>query len=64
MQEQAFYVVRNYASSEEDIDVIFHEVGSEKLVDMIVDALESKTPDVVVQVSFSLLFVFYLFRDL
>lgn len=65
MQEQAFYVIRNYASSEEDIDVIFHEVDSEKLVEAIVDALESKTPDVVVQVGFSLpLFIFDLFHDL
>lgn len=67
MQEQAFYVIRNYASCEEDIDVIFHELGSDKLVATIVDALESKTPDVVVQVcislSLSLLLTFHFVPD-
>lgn len=60
VQEQAFYVIRNYASSEEDIDVIFHELGSDKLVSTIVDALESKTSDIVVQVCCSPSFPYFL----
>ncbi|KAI0045366.1 ARM repeat-containing protein [Auriscalpium vulgare] len=54
VQEQAFYILRNFASCEDDIEFVFKELGSEHLLDVIVSALESKNTDVVLQAALTL----------
>jgi hypothetical protein len=50
IREQAFGIVRNFADSEEDIDVVFLELGSDRLLDIIASGLQSKNSDVLLQV--------------
>ncbi|KAI0064492.1 ARM repeat-containing protein [Artomyces pyxidatus] len=54
VQEQAFYIIRNFANCEEDIEMVFQEFGPEHLLDVLVLALESKNGDVVLQAAFTL----------
>ncbi|KAI0029217.1 ARM repeat-containing protein [Vararia minispora EC-137] len=53
VREQAFNIVRNFADSEEDIEIVFLELGSEHLLNLITSALESKNTDVLLQVLIS-----------
>ncbi|THH14939.1 hypothetical protein EW146_g5460 [Bondarzewia mesenterica] len=55
VQEQAFHVLRNFASSEEDIELMFRRLGGEEaLLEMLREALESKNADVVLQAAWVL----------
>jgi len=49
VQEQAFYIIRNFADSDDDIELVFVELGSSNLLDLLGAALESKNADVVLQ---------------
>jgi armadillo repeat-containing protein 8 len=52
LQEQAFHIVRHLAETEDDIDVIFQEFGSENLLNYLAPALETDNVDILLQVHF------------
>ncbi|KAI0797444.1 armadillo-type protein [Abortiporus biennis] len=49
IQEQAFHVVRHLSDGEEGIDMLFHEIGSETLMNALSTALEIDNDDVLLQ---------------
>ena len=50
LQEQSFYLVRNLADTEEGIDMVFAEIGSDLLLGALSQALDSENDDVLAQV--------------
>ena len=50
LQEQALYILRNFTDCEEDIELVFEELGSNNLLGLLEAALQSKAGDVVHQV--------------
>jgi HEAT repeat protein len=50
VREQAFSILRNFADTEEDSEIVFLELGSERVLDLLASALESKNTDVLLQV--------------
>ncbi|KAI0318921.1 ARM repeat-containing protein [Amylostereum chailletii] len=54
VREQALYIIRNFADSEEDVEVVFLELGSDHLLNLLASALESKDSDVLLQAAYAL----------
>ncbi|TFY75860.1 hypothetical protein EWM64_g8156 [Hericium alpestre] len=54
VQEQAIFIIRNFADCEDDVDIVFDELGSERLLDLLCSAMESKSGDVVLQAAYAL----------
>ena len=49
LQEQAFHIARHLAESEEDVETLFNELGTESLLNLIAPALETDNGDVLLQ---------------
>jgi hypothetical protein len=54
LQEQAFYIARHLADSEEDVETLFNELGSETLLNSIAPALETENTEILLQATFLL----------
>lgn len=54
LQEQAFHIARHLAESEEDVDTLFNELGTEPLLAIIAPALESENGDILLQATYLL----------
>lgn len=50
IQEQALNILCNIASSEEDIEIIFNNIGNDDLMQTLADALDSPSEEVICQV--------------
>lgn len=53
VREQALYLLRNFADSEDDVDALFDALGTARLLGVLASALESHDVDVVLQASFT-----------
>ena len=60
LQEQAFYLLRNIADTDEGIDMVFAEIGSDLLLGALSQALDSENDDVLAQVRLHLPLAFHL----
>ena len=49
LQEQAFHITRHLAESEEDVETLFIELGTEPLLGFIAPALETENGDILLQ---------------
>jgi hypothetical protein len=54
VREQAFYLLRNFADCEDDVDAVFEALGTGRLLDAIASALESRDADVAIQAAYTL----------
>ncbi|KAI0263468.1 ARM repeat-containing protein [Gloeopeniophorella convolvens] len=54
VREQALYLLRNFASCEDDVDAVFDALGAPRLLGALAAALAARDPDVVLQAAFML----------
>jgi armadillo repeat-containing protein 8 len=54
VREQAFYLLRNFADCEDDVDAVFEALGTPRLLGALSSALESRDADVVLQAACTL----------
>jgi len=49
LQEQAFHIVRHLAETEDDIDIVFQEFGTDNVLGYLAPALETDNSDILLQ---------------